>query len=92
MAKVERLEPCHNDVKIAFHATFAISLAIILRKLNWIEIKKLILRFITLFIFFSAVTYIFNYIFRPSEIDVYDFGTPLGLSFLDIMFSIEIKE
>jgi len=43
-----------------------------------------------LFISFSAAIYFFNYIFRPSQIDIYDFSTPLAmaisLTFFDLMF------
>ncbi len=58
--------------------------------------KKIILQFITMFIFFSATTYFLNAIFRSSEMDVYDLGTPLGLSlgisFLHGMFFKETKD
>ncbi|SFH54377.1 hypothetical protein SAMN04487776_12618 [Priestia megaterium] len=64
--------------------------------MKWFEIRKRLFKFATLFISLSTVTYIFNYIFRPSEIDIYHFGTPLGISlslvFFDLMFSKEKKD
>jgi len=75
---------------------FIIATVINMRKLKWVDIRKRIYRFITLFILISAITYILKYIFRPSDIDVFDFGTPLGLafglSFFDLMFFKEKNE
>jgi amino acid transporter len=75
---------------------FIIATVINLRKLKWFDIRKRLFRFVTLFILFSVTTYILKYMFRPSDIDVYDFGTPLGLalglSFFDLMFSEEKEE
>lgn len=61
-----------------------------LRKLHWIEIRKKLFTFIAWFILLSVSLFLFNYLFRPTEINIWDFGTPLGLSlaiaFSDIMF------
>ncbi|MES9803925.1 hypothetical protein, partial [Priestia megaterium] len=57
---------------------------------KWCNLRKRLFKFSGLCISFSAAIYIFNYIFRPSEIDIYDFGTPLAvalsLTFFDLMF------
>ena len=75
---------------------FIIVTVINIKKLKWTDLRKRLFKFITLFIFISVTTYILKFIFRPSDIDVYDFGTPLGLalslSFFDLMFSKEKKE
>ncbi|WP_374722900.1 hypothetical protein [Peribacillus tepidiphilus] len=75
---------------------FIVAIVINIRKLKWYDIRKRIYRFITLFILISATTYSLKYIFRPSEIDVFDFGTPLGLafglSFFDLIFFKEKNE
>ncbi|WP_108671793.1 hypothetical protein [Peribacillus acanthi] len=75
---------------------FIFAIVINIRKLKWSDIRKRIYRFITLFILISATTYSLKYIFRPSEIDVFDFGTPLGLafgmSFFDLIFFKEKNE
>ena len=70
---------------------FIVVTIINLKKLKRFEIRIRFFKFVTLFILFSAVTYILNYIFRPSKIDIYDFGTPLGIAlafaFFDLMVS-----
>lgn len=75
---------------------FIIATVINIRILKWSDIRKRLFKFITLFILISATTYILKYIFRPSDIDVFDFGTPLGLalglSFFDLMFFKEKNE
>ncbi|WP_047152796.1 hypothetical protein [Aneurinibacillus tyrosinisolvens] len=57
-------------------------------KLNRVEFKKLILRFITLFIFLSIATFICNYFFKPSKIELYDFSPVLGLSLAMSFFEL----
>ena len=61
-----------------------------LRKLKRTEIKKRALKFIILFFVFSSSNFIFNYIFRPSEIGDLNFSTALGfslgLAFFDLAF------
>ncbi|MFS0892572.1 hypothetical protein [Peribacillus frigoritolerans] len=49
-------------------------------KLNWIQIRKRFFTFIIWFISLSALNYLLSYFFR-SEIDVWDLGIPLGVSF-----------
>ncbi|TQR20857.1 hypothetical protein [Psychrobacillus vulpis] len=62
-----------------------------IRKMNKGEIRKRTWRFITLFILFSLMNYMFHYLFQPSKNDNYGFlfialGYSLGLSFLDLTF------
>ncbi|WP_034551920.1 hypothetical protein [Carnobacterium funditum] len=61
------------------------------RKLTWIQIRKSIFTFITLFILFSALNFTFDYLSKESEIDFpIILSTSLGLSFsiafIDILF------
>lgn len=61
------------------------------RKLKWVEIRKRLYKFIALFILFGALNYGFDYVFRPSNIDLFrEFSTALGLafstSFTDVIF------
>lgn len=67
-----------------------ITFIINIKNIKWCNLRKRLFKFIGLCISFSAVIYIFNYIFQPSEIDIYDFGTPLAvafsLTFFDLMF------
>lgn len=62
-----------------------------LRKLKWIEIRKRLIKFITLFILFGTLNYGFDYVFKPTGIDLFrEFSTALGLafgiSFIDVTF------
>lgn len=62
-----------------------------LRKLKWIEIRRRLFKFSVIFILFGILNVGFDYVFRPSNIDVSrNFSVPLGmafgLSFLDITF------
>jgi hypothetical protein len=67
-----------------------ITFIINIKNIKWCNLRKRLFKFIGLSISFSATIYIFNYIFQPSEIDIYDFGTPLAvafsLTFFDLMF------
>ena len=67
-----------------------ITFIINIKNIKWCNLRKRLFKFSGLCISFSAAIYIFNYIFRPSEIDIYDFGTPLAvalsLTFFDLMF------
>jgi len=67
-----------------------ITFIINIKNIKWCELRKRLFKFIGLFISFSAAIYFFNYIFRPSEIDIYDFSTPLAmalsLTFFNLMF------
>ena len=52
------------------------------RKFQGAEIRKRLLKFIVLFISFGVSNYVFDYFFRPSNIDFFrEFSVPLGLSF-----------
>ncbi|MGE6721455.1 hypothetical protein ACQKGD_29695 [Peribacillus frigoritolerans] len=51
------------------------------RKLNWIQIRKRFFTFIIWFISLSAGHYLLSYFFKRSEMDVWDLGIPLGVSF-----------
>ncbi|MDQ0884667.1 hypothetical protein [Peribacillus sp. V2I11] len=50
------------------------------RKLNWIQIRKRFFTFIIWFISLSALHYLLSYFLRR-EMDVWDLGIPLGVSF-----------
>jgi hypothetical protein len=50
-------------------------------KLNWIQIRKRLFTFIIWFISLSSLNYLLSYFFRRSEMDVWDLGIPLGVSF-----------
>lgn len=50
-------------------------------KLNWLQTRKRLFTFLTWFISLSAAQYLIDYFFRHSEMDVWDFGIPLGVSF-----------
>jgi len=67
-----------------------ITLIINIKNIKWFELRKRLFKFIGLFISFSAAIYIFNYIFRSSEIGIYDLSTPLAmalsLTFFDLVF------
>ena len=52
------------------------------RKLKWVEIRKMLFKFIVAFVLFGALNYGFDYVFRPSNIDLFkDFSIALGLAF-----------
>ncbi|MBU8851560.1 hypothetical protein C2I27_14110 [Priestia megaterium] len=61
-----------------------------IKKIKWFELRKRLLKFVGLFVSFSAAIYIFNYMFRSSQIDMYDFSIPfamaLSLTFFDLVF------
>ncbi|SMB85199.1 hypothetical protein SAMN00017405_1617 [Desulfonispora thiosulfatigenes DSM 11270] len=61
------------------------------RRLKWIEIRKRLLKFIALFAMFGVVNYVFDYVFRPSNIDLFRafsnaLGLSFGISFVDVIF------
>ncbi|MDS1030050.1 hypothetical protein RDV78_06020 [Bacillota bacterium LX-D] len=61
------------------------------RKLKRVEIRKRLFKFIALFILFGSLNYIFDYVFRPSNIDVFRefsiaLGLAFGISFIDVTF------
>ena len=75
---------------ILSYVFFIITLILNVKNIKWCELRKRLVKFIALFISFSTAIYFFNYIFRPSQIDIYDFSTPLAmaisLTFFDLMF------
>ena len=61
------------------------------RKLRWIEIRKRLFKFIASFVLLGVVNYIFDYFFRPSNIDLFRafsiaLGLAFGISFIDVIF------
>jgi hypothetical protein len=59
------------------------------RKLKWVEIRKRLFKFIALFILFSALNYIYDCVFRHSNIDLFRVfssaaGLAFGISFIDV--------
>lgn len=56
------------------------------RKLKWIQIRKRLFTFIAWFISLNAVHILINSLLKKSEINVWDFAIPLGLS-LGMAFS-----
>ncbi|MEG0132896.1 MAG: hypothetical protein RR891_07090 [Clostridium sp.] len=60
-----------------------------LRRLKWTDIRKRLFKFITLFILFSALHYIYDWIFRRSNIDLFRVfssavGIAFGISFIEV--------
>lgn len=52
------------------------------RKFKWIRIRKRLFKFIILFILFGVLNYIFDYVFRHSNVNLLrEFSIALGLSF-----------
>ncbi|MDQ0273975.1 hypothetical protein [Cytobacillus purgationiresistens] len=69
-------------IYLLLYGLFSIFLVIAnTRKLNWIQIRKRFFTFIILFISLSTLHYLLSYFFRRSEMDVWDLGIPLGVSF-----------
>ena len=59
------------------------------RKYRWVYVRKRIFKFITFFILLSILNYVFDYIIRPSTIDLFNiFSTSAGLSFGIAFFDI----
>jgi len=61
------------------------------RRLKWVEIRKRLFKFIALFALFGAVNYVFDNVFRPSNIDLFRafsnaIGLAFGISFIDVIF------
>lgn len=59
--------------------------------LKWVDIRKSLFKFLTLFILFSVSNLALNYIFRPASIDVLrnlsvSFGISFGVAFFDFLF------
>jgi len=62
-----------------------------LRKLKWIGIRKRLFKFIALFVSVGTLHYIYDYFFRPSNIDLFRafssaLGLAFGISFIDVIF------
>ncbi len=61
-----------------------------IRNLTWIQIRKRVFKFIILFTILSVVYFLYYYFFKPSELTIWNFATPFGLSigltFSDLMF------
>lgn len=62
-----------------------------LRKLKWVEIRRSLFKFVTVFVLFGALNYGFDYFFRPSNIDLFRefsiaFGMAFGIAFIDVIF------
>lgn len=60
------------------------------KKLEWYDIKRRLIRFIVTFILFGSLNYIFDYVFRPSNINLFRnfsiaLGTAFGISFVDVI-------
>ena len=53
-----------------------------LKKLKWIKIRNVLLKFLSLFILFGILNYIIDFLFRPSNIDIFkELSVALGISF-----------
>ncbi len=62
-----------------------------LGKLKWTDMRKRISRFIISFVTLVALSYGFDYLFRPTKIDLYRvfsnaLGLAFGISFIDVIF------
>lgn len=68
---------------VLFMILYVLSITFInLRKFQGTEIRKRLLKFIVLFISFGVLNYVFDYFFRPSNINFFrEFSVALGLSF-----------
>ncbi|WP_186430167.1 hypothetical protein [Clostridium sp. BSD9I1] len=61
------------------------------RKLKWVNIRERFFKFIISFITLWALGYAFDWIFRPSKVDLFRglpiaFGLSFGIYFTDILF------
>jgi tryptophan-rich sensory protein len=68
---------------VLFMILYVLSITFInLRKFQGAEIRKILIKFIVLFISFGVLNYVFDYFFRPSNINFFrEFSVALGLSF-----------
>jgi hypothetical protein len=83
---------CYVIFLFLFLIYFIIATVINMRKLKWFDIRKRMYRFITSFVFLSGTSIIYNYFFKPAEIDYYRIfsialGLSLGIAFFDLAFS-----
>jgi UDP-N-acetylmuramyl pentapeptide phosphotransferase/UDP-N-acetylglucosamine-1-phosphate transferase len=61
---------------------FLVTTMINIRKLERGRARKLLLKFISLFVLFGMLNYLFDYFFRPGNYDLLrNFSTALGISF-----------
>ena len=61
------------------------------RRLKWLELKKRLIKFITLFLLFGSLNYILDWIFRPLNVNLIKnfsvaLGLAFGISFIDVTF------
>lgn len=89
-----------NDISVNFllgYSFFAFFMLIYIpvvtivnaRSFKWAQIKVSIVKFINILLLFTAITYGFDYLVRPTEINlVRNFSTSLGLSFSIAFFDI----
>lgn len=61
------------------------------RRLKWSEIKKRLFKFIASFVMLGVANYVLNYVFMPSNIDLFRvlstaLGLAFGISFIDVIF------
>lgn len=89
-----------NDISVNFllgYSFFAFFMLIYIpvvtivnaRSFKWAQIKVSIVKFISILLLFTAITYGFDYLVRPTEINlVRNFSTSLGLSFSIAFFDI----
>ncbi|MED3576120.1 hypothetical protein [Cytobacillus praedii] len=69
-------------IYLLLYGLFSISLVIAnTRKLNWIQIRKRLFRFIIWFIPLSVGHFLIDYFFSRSEMNVWNLGIPFGVSF-----------
>lgn len=61
-----------------------------LKDLKWVEIRKKIIKFSIIFIVVGILSYILQYIYKPSELNLFEafskgIGLAFGITFADIM-------
>ena len=77
---------------ILFLFYFIITIAVNMRKLRWVDLRKRIYKFIISFVLLSGTSIIFYYFFKSAEIDFYrifsnTLGLSLGIAFFDLASS-----
>ena len=77
---------------ILFLLYFIITIAVNMRKLRWVDLRKRIYKFIISFVLLSGTSIIFYYFFKSAEIDFYrifsnTLGLSLGIAFFDLASS-----
>ena len=61
------------------------------RRLKWLELKKRLIKFITLLLLFASINYILDWILRPLNVNLIKnisvaLGLAFGISFIDVIF------